>query len=291
MLLLHRKACQRPEVQAAVDAIKEAGEDLLVRITWEAADLKTFIEDGINSGVTRFIAGGGDGTVNGVANILMALKETGRPEMAVLPLGTANDFARGAGIPLDDLSAALKLAATGESVAIDMGVINDSYFVNVASGGFGAEITAETPDELKGALGGIAYTLVGLAKLWQLEPYRCKVTLDNSGAREVDVVAIAVGNNRYAGGGYEVASQASLTDGLLDFAAIKPVPMTAVGAVRAELEDPSHQDNEYLRYTQAENCVLESDRPLQLNLDGEPIVAERFEFSICPKAIRFVLPS
>ena len=78
------------------------------------------------------------------------------PEIAlgIVPLGTANDFATGCGIPTDDVLAALLLAAEGEPTRVDVGKANDRFFLNVASGGFGAEVTSKTPKDMKKVLGG-----------------------------------------------------------------------------------------------------------------------------------------
>lgn len=289
LLLLHRKACQRPEVQEAVDRVQAAGADLTVRVTWQASDLEAFVRDGVAAGVTRFVAGGGDGTVNGVANAIMAFDAAADLSLGVLPLGTANDFARGAGLPLEDLAEALHVAVNGDARLIDLGRIDDRYFINVASGGFGAEITAMTPNDLKALLGGAAYTLVGLAKVWALEPYRCSVRLDAGAVEELDVAVLAVGNNRYAGGGYDVAPRADVSDGLLDFAALTGDALGSLRAAVTELAAPAQAGNRFFRYAQARRCILESDRPLQLNLDGEPMVAKRFEFEVVPDALRCVL--
>ncbi len=77
-----------------------------------------------------------------------------------MPLGTANDFARAAGIPLDPTEA---LALLDEpAVPVDVGQMNDRFFLNMATGGFGSKVTADTPEEWKRMLGGGAYLLVGL---------------------------------------------------------------------------------------------------------------------------------
>ena len=111
--------------------------------------------------MTRFVAGGGDGTLNSVVNALMKKKRARKVSLGVMPLGTANDFARGAGLPLDDLAAALYLAATGKATSVDVGQANENYFINVASGGFGAEVTATTPQDMKKSTWGRCLFLGG----------------------------------------------------------------------------------------------------------------------------------
>lgn len=289
-LLLHKKSCTRPEVKEAIKAVRSQGVDIVVRIPWSRKDQKTFIRDAIKAGITRFVAAGGDGTLNGVVNALLKKKKRARKvSLGVMPLGTANDFARGAGIPLDDLTAALYLAATGEATPIDVGEVNGDYFVNVASGGFGAEITATTPQDMKKALGGTAYTLMGLVKVWALEPYTGRVVLADGSSEKGSMVIMAVGNNRFAGGGFEVAPKADLADGLLDLAVLASADASDATKIAGELADPFNQSNEFLQYRQLDSFVIETDRPLHMNLDGEPVVESRFAFKTHPRALSVVL--
>ena len=289
VLLLHKKSCNLPEVKQAVRDVQDRGVDLQVLIPWRGRDQKAFIKDAIRSGATRFIAGGGDGTVNGVVNNLMKKDRASKVSLGVMPLGTANDFARGAGLPLDNLTAALHLAATGEATPIDVGQANDDYFINVASGGFGAEVTATTPQDFKKALGGAAYTIMGAVRALNLEPYSGRLILPDGTSRQWEMVFMAVGNNRFAGGAFEVAPKADLTDGLLDLAALAPFGTTDLPQVTAELADPFNEGNRFLLYRQLDSFVIESDRPLHMNLDGEPVTDSRFEFRTHPRALSVVL--
>jgi len=291
VLLLHKKSCSRPEVKQAVRAAQGLGVDLDVFIPWRHRDQKAFLKEAIRAGVKRFVAGGGDGTLNGVVNDLMKTKRAGEVSLGVMPLGTANDFARGSGLPMDDLAAALHLAATGEATPIDVGQANDRYFINVASGGFGAEVTATTPQDLKKALGGTAYTLMGMVRALKLEPYSGRLILPDGTVSEGKMIVMAVGNNRYAGGGFEVAPKADLTDGLLDIAALAPMRAADLKQVTGELADPFNPDNRFLLYRQLESFVIESDRPLHMNLDGEPMFDTRFAFKTHPQALSVVLGS
>lgn len=286
---MHKKSCMRPEVKAAIKTIQNAGVDLTVRIPWAKRDITTFVKQAIKEGVTRIIAGGGDGTLGHVANRLLKKGRAAKVSLGVFPLGTANDFARGAGVPRDDLVAALDLAATGPAIPIDIGEVNGRYFINVASGGFGAEITAMTPQNLKKGLGGIAYTLVGLARVFEFKPYRGTYTGPDGAREEGNMMVMAVGNNRFAGGGFEVAPKANLQDGLLDLAVLSADTLPPLGPIGAELEDPTNRANKLLRYRQVSSFTIESDRPLHMNLDGEPMVDQHFKFKVHPGALNVVL--
>jgi YegS/Rv2252/BmrU family lipid kinase len=158
-LVLHKKSCTRPEVKAAVKHVRQSGIDVDVYIPWSRKDLRRFVRQAIKDGAHRIVAGGGDGTLNAVVNAMIRGDARPKASLGILPLGTANDFARGAGIDAKDLMGALELACTGSPTKIDVGRMNDQYFINVASAGFGAEVTATTPQDMKKLLGGMALSV------------------------------------------------------------------------------------------------------------------------------------
>ena len=110
-ILLNGKKAGLEPVRSAIFKARESGV-VEVRTTWEGGDVERLVQESVNEGCQRLVAGGGDGTVNEVADALLKLPPDARPELAVLPLGTANDFATGCTIPSDPL-AALTLAQTG----------------------------------------------------------------------------------------------------------------------------------------------------------------------------------
>ena len=288
-LILHKKSAARPEVREAVEHCSALGHDLQVWIPWRGRDRRKLIDRAIKDGYERIIAGGGDGTLNKVVNAILRKPRKGKISLGLLPLGTANDFAFGAGLPKEDLKACLEIAITGEATPIDVGRVNGRYFINVASGGFGAEVTATTPQDFKKALGGAAYTLMGMAKAFSLKPHNAQFTTDDGVRRDTTIIAMAVGNNRFAGGGFEVAPKADMRDGLLDFSIMTAETDLGPAAFAAELKNPFDDDNKLLRYHQSSTLVVEADRPLHLNLDGEPVIGTRFEFDVLKHGLPVVL--
>ncbi|QFU76315.1 lipid kinase YegS [Halioglobus maricola] len=289
VLVLHRKSANRPEVKAAVKAVRSRGIDLKVRIPWNKKDKPRVVRELIAAGHQRLIAGGGDGTLNAIADALVRHAEHDEcPTMGILPLGTANDLAHGLGLPCEDLDSCLYLAATGDAKPMDLGIMNGRHFINVASGGFGAQVTATTPQDVKRHLGGAAYTLNGLIKIWEMKPYRGSLHLPGQAPIEGSMVLMAVGNNRLAGGGFEVAPAADPADGLLDLMILTDSVITEPGPTLAELKDPLNPANTRLRYVQAPAFRIEAETPVHINLDGEPVVSKELNFSVLEHALNVV---
>jgi lipid kinase YegS len=283
-LVLHRKSANRPEVKEAVRYVRGQGIKLRVRIPWNKRDKPRVVGEALADGATRIIAGGGDGTINAVANALIG-KGKKKPDatMGVLPLGTANDFAHGCGLPVKNLNKCLEIACTAKARKIDVGRANAHHFINVTSGGFGAEITATTPIEMKERLGGAAYTLQGLIKVFKLKPYEGQLLVPGEEPLEGNMLVMAVGNNRLAGGGFEVAPKARLDDGLLDLAVVHHAEGPALKRLAQELKDPDAPDNQILYYRQLRKFTLVADQEVHFNLDGEPTREKKLKFSVLPK--------
>jgi lipid kinase YegS len=283
-LLLHGKAACEPTVRDAVVWLRDEGHAVDVRVTWEAGQAAQFAKEAAQRGVEVIIAGGGDGTINEVVQGLLTGGDHS-PALAILPLGTANDFARSLGIPLDDPRAALEIAAARHERAIDVGLVNNRPFINVASGGLGAEITQRTPDAMKNLLGGAAYSLTGLLAAPGLTPYDCRLTFQGQSV-EMAVTTLAVGNSRLAGGGFAVAPRAELDDGLLDLVIVPAVPLSDLPKLVSELFQPAADENQHILYQQLAAFELAFATDFPLNLDGEAITAREYQFSLLPRHLR-----
>ena len=225
----------REDVRAAVRAVRDEGHQVEVRVTWEGGDATRFASQAALAGVDLVIAGGGDGTVNEVVAGLLNAAGESRPSasMGILPLGTANDLARACDIPLDPFEA-LRLAVSGTANDVDVGRANGRSFMNVATGGFGTQVTVATPNDLKKILGSAAYFLTGVSHFSSIRPARGRLSgpgLTWEGA----FLVLGVGNGRQAGGGHQLCPQALLNDGLLDVRVLPQLPTEEIPAALSAL--------------------------------------------------------
>jgi lipid kinase YegS len=285
-LILHRKSANEEYVKDAVKAVRKEGIKLRVLVPFNKAEKPRVVQEALERGAQRIIAGGGDGTINAVADALIGMGgEKPAVTLGVFPLGTANDFARGCGLPADDLTECLRIACRREGRLIDVGIMNKRHFINVASMGFGAEITATTPIQLKKALGGGAYTLMGLVKAMNLTPYSGRLLIPGQDPVEGSILFGAVGNNHFAGGGFDIAPNAKLDDGLLDLTAIMHSPGFSLTDLSKELQNPMNPDNRFVFYRQLPEFTIEADQKLHCNLDGEPVSKKKLKFKTLPKQL------
>lgn len=149
LLILHGKQALNEAVRSAVAEKRKQGWELAVRVTWEAGDARRLVDEALAAGYTQIIAGGGDGTLRDIAEALAS--HSTQASLVLMPLGTANDFARAAGVPLEPAQA-LELLDAAPS-AIDLGEVGGQVFLNMATGGFGSQVTANTSEDLKKSSG------------------------------------------------------------------------------------------------------------------------------------------
>ena len=283
-LILNGKAAGNDALRTAVIRQREAGHRVEVRVTREKGDARRFV---LESEADLLIGAGGDGTLNEVVHGLMGLSRKARPVFGVVPLGTANDFATGCGIPRDP-GMALALCLEGAAVPIDVGKANEHWFLNVASAGFGAEVTATTSPELKRLLGPAAYTVMGTILAMNVHHYHGRLILPGREITGSGPVAI-VGNGRQTGGSFQVAPRALIDDGLLDVLVVRHIPATAALTAARELQQLS-PDGEYISYWQTPWAEVHSEETIPVNLDGEPVRFSSVRYEAVPKAIHLVVP-
>lgn len=239
-------------------------------------------------GFDAVVAAGGDGTLN---EVVTGVVRSGRTDLAIglLPFGTANDFATACGHLSYGLEEQVYWTFKAAATPVDVGKVNDRYFINVASGGFGAEASAETPQYLKGLLGGLAYSITGLVKVFEGKA-RKGVFQAPDFAWEGDILLFAVSNGRQAGGGYIVAPAATLNDRLLDVLIVPDPGLLDLPAALEDMFRPGTFDTNYVKHFQAPWLRVEAPADLHVNVDGEPMQADSFRFGLHGQQLPMLLP-
>lgn len=295
-LVLNGKSAGDDAVREAVRVMRERGQELSVRVTWEAGDAERYVREAIAANAEMVVAGGGDGTLSEVAQ---ALAHAGHdalalPALALMPLGTANDFAAAAGIPVEPLPA-LQLAAHNPAVPMDLLQVEGDgqvhWCANLASGGFGTEITVDTHDGLKKVLGGMAYVITGISRLGRIEPIRARIRGEGFNWQG-DFIALGIGNGRQAGGGQVLCPDALLDDGLLDLTIVPELAGELMPTLGTLFSEGRHAALEQVaERVRLGELWIEAEQPMTLNLDGEPLQARRFHVRCAPARVRMHLPA
>jgi len=284
-LIIHGSRADNAELREAAEWARAVGHRVRAQVTWESGDARRFAAEAARRGTDAVLAVGGDGTLNEVLNGVLGTEAP----LGVLPLGTANDFARQIGVP-DDPRAALALLVEQEPRPIDVGLLNDRAFLNVSSAGIGAETTAETSAGIKGVLGPLAYALTGVKKLASEYEGRHARFTGPDFSREVEYLLFAVGNARATGAGVTIAPLAEFDDGLLDLCIVEPVARAAFAGLLLELRRGDHLERDGVHYVQTPWVRVESEAPVAVNVDGEALSLTTLEYRVAHRAVRVLAP-
>jgi diacylglycerol kinase (ATP) len=275
-LIINGARATHATLREAVAELRAQGHVVEPRVTFEEGDAIAAAQAAAARGVDAVVAVGGDGTVNEVVN---GLTGTNVP-LGIVPLGTANDFARQAGIP-EDLTHALDLVVQRPPLRIDTGELNGRRFINVSSAGVGAEATAETPTEAKAALGPLAYAITGVRKLTQLEAHRARFAGPGFEHR-CAFLLFAVGNARETGGGTTLTPRASVTVGLLDLCVVEEMPRAEFARLVLKLKRGEHLDHPAVVYVQLPSITVDVQHEITVNVDGEPTTQRELTYTAHP---------
>ena len=285
LLLINTHARRGAEAERQVeDALTQAGLTVVRGTCGKREDIAALIRTRARQ-VDCVVVGGGDGTLNAAAP---ALIETGLP-LGVIPLGTANDLARTLGIPLDPAAAAAVIAA-GRERRVDVGLANDHPFFNVASIGFGVDLTRALTRDAKSRWGALGYALAGLKVLSRMRPFRAHISQEGSRITS-KTIHLAVGNGRHYGGGMTVSEDAAIDDGHLHIYSLEVRSVWKLLVLLPAMRRGTHGRWNEVKTLASQEITVRTRRPRSVNTDGEITTRTPVHFRIVPGAIRIYAPA
>ncbi|WP_273725058.1 lipid kinase [Brucella gallinifaecis] len=283
LLIVNPKARNGKGFSADMRAILENGGISLLE---KAAKGDESISDVIrsNNDVDLVIVGGGDGTLNASAQ---GLVDTKLP-LAILPLGTANDFARTIGIPADPTEAATQLI-NYPRLPIDLGEVNGHLYFNVASIGFSAELAQKLSADAKKKWGKLGYAIAASRIIMRSELFT--VYLEHDGITEkIKTLQVSVGNGKFYGGGMAVQKDAAIDDGKLDFYSLEVDHWWKLLRLLPSLRQGTQSKWDDVRAFPTTEVIIRTKKPRPVNTDGELSTWTPAHFRLHRKAIEVLRP-
>jgi diacylglycerol kinase (ATP) len=254
----------------------------------DGARVPETVRAAVGSGCDLVVVGGGDGTVSCTVDEIVGHDVV----LGVLPLGTANDFARTLQIP-SDVASACDTIANGKVVDVDVGLVDDNYFVNVASVGLSVAVTQALTPRLKKRLGPLAYPVATLRAYGRIEPFTVYLEFpegDHDTLEIPDVLQVAVGNGRHYGGGAVVSPTAGIDDHTLDVFAIKRGHLKDHVSIARLLRSGHFIHHHNVVHTTTRRLLMRTQPDQHINVDGEVVASTPREFSIAGNALDVLVP-
>ena len=253
----------------ALYTLYSAGYEPTLRFTSRAGEAVELAQ--LSEGYDLVCCLGGDGTLSEVTSGLMALKPERRPPIGYFPLGTANDVATTLKLPKNDPAAVARRIAEGSPMAWDVGVFGgDRYFTYVAAFGAFTDVSYETPQQSKQALGHLAYLLEGMNRLPKLPHYRTRVEMDGE-VVEGDYIFGGVTNSTSVAGLVKLdPDMVALDDGEFEVALVKyPATLADLNALVSQAVSKNF-NGEMMSIRKAHTVRFTFADPVPFTRDGEP---------------------
>ncbi len=230
---------------------------------------------------------GGDGTVNMVVNSMM--KRGFEVPIATLPAGTANDFAYVMGYPVSILLACDMILA-GDIVEVDLGMVNDRYFVNVLSAGLLTDVSQKTPTILKNTFGKMAYYMSSIQELPRFK--RISITVESEETHYNDSALLFFVFNGKTAGNLPFAYNSDLNDGKFDVLIVKGSNLAET--INTAFHFVSGNQTSYPKgivYFKADSLKISCETPLHIDIDGEEGPSLPIEVKCIKGGIKVIAPN
>jgi YegS/Rv2252/BmrU family lipid kinase len=277
--------------------LKEEDISFTVKFTEKKGDAIGFTIDHINEGFRNICSVGGDGTLNEVVNgvFLNDSCSPGEITLAIIPVGTGNDWGRMFGIPLD-YRKAISIIKENKRMIHDIGLVRyyngteekERYFINIAGLGFESVVVRRTNYQKDRGRGGkLIYFYNLLMSLLAYKNTKAELIIDGKKIN-ADVFSVNVGNGKYCGGGMRQTPDALPDDGILDVTVINGMGKFEIIRNLKILYDGTILSHPKVDGYKCKNLKISSDSLLYTEADGESLGHTPAEFSIIPSCINIV---
>lgn len=280
-----------PETEAA---LKAAGVEFDLAVSERKGHISELVARAVQGGFSPIIVSGGDGSIGDALNGLMQAAGPGEEAvgpLGIMPTGSANDLAYNVGLPTD-LNEAAKVIAAGKTRAMDVGRLNDKYFVNNSAAGLEPYVTIKH-EKIHWIKGMVRYLVAAVQAIMDKREWRADIKWDD-GEFHGPISLVSVGNGRRTGG-FFMTPHADPFDGKLTLAfGYRATRLGLFMALpRAFNEDKgSYVEMEGMRELHSAKISIHLDQPSPAHTDGElfPDWIQDFEYEILPKKLNILLP-
>ena len=233
------------------------------------------------------IAAGGDGTQHEIVGALLEGRAASERPLGIIPLGTGDDFARGFGLPIGNLRAALEVIVQGKLETIDAGRLNGVPFINGIGSGFDAQCARAVLVAPRLLPGSLRYLWAIVSELTRLEPRPARVEIDGQTVHDHSALLVSIMNLTSYGGGLQIAPNASPTDGLLEVVVGGHFSKLDTLGILPKLQKGTHIHHPEVQVFRGRTVRVEWFDLTAAHIDGELLEPTRtLEASIVPKALR-----
>lgn len=233
---------------------------------------------------------GGDGTVNEVAKGM--IMSTRKIPVGILSSGTVNDFANYMGFP-KDIENFFNMIKDGKTISVDLGKVNDEYFMNVAASGLLTDIGYKVSPEIKAVFGKMAYYIEGLKEIPRNKFKPIKVRFKSEEySKEESILLFLISNTASIGGFSRIAPDADVTDGYLDVIIVKKSEVQDIAQIFISIFSGEHINHPNVVYFKSKKISVEAleNENVTVDIDGEYGGKLPATYEVLPRAFEIFVP-
>lgn len=242
------------------------------------------VKKAVLQGARLVIVGGGDGTLGNTVDAFVGTESV----LGVLPLGTGNEFARDLCIP-QDVASACDVIANGKVTAVDLGIVNEHYFINVATVGLTTLIAQELTPDAKKRLGKLVYLFAVVRALMRVRPF-CVTLKTAETTQSCMALQVVIGNGRFHAGPFPLSPDATITDGKLVVYILAGTSRWSLLRYALNLPGGHHVELPNVPAITTQGGVLETVPKEHVTVDGEICLKTPLSFGVKPRALRVMTP-
>lgn len=284
LLIVNRKSgSSNSDLNDGLKLLEEEGLSLIKLFTSDPKEIISFISRYADQ-ADRVIIGGGDGTISLAAKELIKHRLT----LGILPMGTANDLARTLSIPTS-VQEACRIITQGRRLRIDIGMVNDRYFFNVAHIGLGVGVTHYLSKEIKNRWGILGYARSALEAIKSHRSFWSIIKCDGH-IQRLQTIQIAVGNGRHYGGGMTIIDEAAIDDHLLHLYSLLPQPWWTILSTAFAIKTGQLQNRDGVQVMRGREIEIRTNSSQAVSADGEIITQTPVKFKVLPQALSVYIP-
>ena len=286
--LIYNPAAGRGRARRRIEDVKRfleaRGASLDVHASVSPADLTNAAAESSRAGFDRVVVCGGDGSIN------MAVRQfdLSRGTLAIIPLGSGDDFARVNNLP-NSAQAACDVVFDGVIREVDLAVANGIRYAGVAGLGFDSEVAAYANRSARFLRGSAVYLYAILRVLPRFTPHRVTLRIDGN-LRTEEVMFAVVGNSSRYGGGIRIVPEAKIDDGVLDYCLVHRTSRVQLLKTLPRAYTGSHVRSAFVETGRGHDFSFESERPMEVYADGEHVTQTPVKFGLAEGKLKLVVP-
>ncbi len=272
-----------PDLSAWLDY---SGQPYLAYFTDAQGDATSLAAKAVSEGAELVVAVGGDGTVSEVVNGI----DIDKTVFGIIPLGTGNGFRRSCGIPGHWEQALSKLSQWSPR-KIDLGIVNNRFFLNVVGIGFDAAVAEIASEKYGNIKGYAAYVAAFFEELTKFDHFNISVKGSDLNLKEMKTLLAVVANGKNYGGQFSIAPQASIDDGNLDLIVVRKGNRSETTLLAAKVLAGKHLGGKAIITARRKYFYIDTDHDVPVHIDGEITGSLPVEISVRPAALKILAPT